>query len=155
MVMAQGRSYLPDEMILETVAIDERGNEIIRITSSETNATEGGRQVARKTGRALMLVDGRLLLPHQLFGQKPLYVGVCRFCRTPPTRLWHREAPTHGLCSLERMKLCVDCGITSCLHHSHRSSWDHRCRCGPCHSKHKYLCLIQRIFTEQVPDDKE
>jgi hypothetical protein len=152
--MPQGRGYLPEETYFETVSLDEYGNEIVRITSLETNRTENGKHVARKTGRALMLVDGRLLLPHQVFGQKPIYLGVCRVCRNPPMRLWHQEVPTHGLCSLDRMKQCADCNVQTCPRHAKKSSYDQRYRCPACHQHHKFRCVLRRIFTEQVPREE-
>jgi hypothetical protein len=152
MIMAQGRSYLPDEMIFETIFFGD-GREV-SISQYETHGVVDGKQVAKKTTQALKLEDGRCILANQLYGPKAVIVGRCSACIDPPPGLWHRTEPSHGLASLDRMKQCVDCGVRTCPRHTRRSAYDHRHRCPKCAKTHWYRCLLRRIFTERVPDRK-
>jgi hypothetical protein len=146
--MPQGRHILPDEMIFETVFLDDGTS----ISASETHDTVNGKDVAKKTTQASRLEDGSIVLANQLYGPKAKIVGRCPVCVSPPSGLWRREKPSHGLCSLDRMRQCVDCGVRTCPRHTHRSSYDHRHRCPSCAKQHWYRCLWQRCFTEEVPE---
>ena len=68
-------------------------------------------------------------------------VGSCDLCRYPPLSLLP-EQPTHGICSLEKMKMCDMCHTLCCPKHTVKL--DRHCFCTRCVKSYR---LKKRIWS--------
>lgn len=129
-----------------TVLLDKYENVILGIGLSKymLRQPNGSIDYIQRSSN-IQLVDGPQWNPGMLLANPPIYVGVCDQCRYPPFSLFRRETPCHGICTLGRAKLCVDCGILCCPRHRKICS-DQKWRCLTCNKTYKIKEWIRPIF---------
>jgi hypothetical protein len=109
----------PPNTISQVILYGVRGDVILQIGYEDyTIRTPSGDIEQHKTSKYIQTVDGRQWNPLMMLAKPPIHVGVCEHCRNPPFSWLGREAPTHGIVTLENAKRCTDCG-TLCCHPKH------------------------------------
>lgn len=146
----QPLNIAPPNTVSETNICDIDGKVIMVIRYSDftlDHPTTGIEQ--HKSNTYIQTVDGRQWNPLQLLAKPPVYIGICTDCRRPPFRWWGRETPTHGIVTLQRARVCVDCGKQCCPRHVKRNR-NGVCRCRPCARKHRLKTWLKALFFTNV-----
>jgi hypothetical protein len=137
---------------IETKYLDEKGEILVTEYSEETseNADESINTVKR--AQNIILSSGEAFNPSMSAGPKPvLAVGLCDECRNGrPFWPWKHRPKVSGLCNVQHLKPCEDCGKPQCPKHRKCSTYDKKHRCLRCHRKHKRGLFLGRIFYEEV-----
>lgn len=130
---------------VETVILDQNGDELLRIAAREITILQPGSNDVTKTKihENIVLVDGTNWNAAMLFSQPPVHIAACRICRDPPWTFPCRERPSHGLMRLT--KPVCPCGQLCCPRHLRRCS-DGRSRCLRCTRKFFWKSLLLNLF---------
>jgi len=132
-----------------SVITDINGETVIEIGSKQYTVRDSqGALTHRLLDQFLQTVDGMQWNPNMLFTKPPIYVGICQQCRDGTSLL--KRNKTHGIVTLNRAKLCVDCGTLSCPSHR-KLGRDQRWRC----LKHHRLHLLDRLLLRPIFFERE
>ena len=144
--MARQPPFAPPSTLSTTILRARDGSVIVQLSHTDSMIIyPDGRVEQQKISTAFETVDGSVWSVAMLFGKRPVYVGICEYCRHPRFSGLGREKATHGIVVLEHARTCETCGHLCCPRHYTQCDDDHW-RCKSCARNHRIKQFIKSIF---------